>query len=467
MRSLQSKLVVAAILVAIVAVVVVAVAARQATDAAFTSYVQQNQTQRLQRVQADLVDFYTRYQSWANVQAFLESSATGLGMGRMMGPAMGMGRIGATMGADQQTVVADAQGTVVATIGVALSTPRLSTREMAAALPITVGGRTVGYLLGQGPGVSTFSALEEQFVNTVNRALLLASFIAGAVAIVISLFVARRLTGPLASMTRAAQAMARGDLAQRVQVTSDDEIARLAEAFNSMAASLAHAEELRRNLVADVAHELRTPIAVLRADLEALQDGVYEPTPQRMAALREETDHLSRLVADLHELSLAEAGQLAMERRPIDLVQVCRQTISGMASQAAARGVALVMGQASQEAISRIDPDRIGQVLRNLVSNALRYTPAGGAVTLDCRVEGKQAVIAVRDSGAGIKPDDLPHVFDRFYRGEKSRARATGGAGLGLAIVKQLVEAHGGTVAVESTPGQGATFYVRLPLEMK
>ena len=465
MRSLQTKLVVAAIVVAILAVAVVAVAARQATDAAFTSYVQQNQTQRLQRVQADLADYYARYQSWANVQTVLESSAAGLGMGRMMGQGMGMGRGGATMGTDQQTIVADAQGAVVATVGVALASPRLSAREMAAALPITVGGRTVGYLLGQGPGLSTFSALEQQFVNTVNQALLLASIIAGAVAIVISLFVARRLTGPLASMTLAAQAMARGDLAQRVQVMSDDEIARLAEAFNSMAASLEHAEELRRNLVADVAHELRTPIAVLRADLEALQDGVYEPSLERMAALREETDHLSRLVADLHELSLAEAGQLAMEKRPTDLAQVCLQTVSGMASQAAARGVTLATSESSEEAVSRIDPDRIGQVLRNLVSNALRYTPSGGSVTLDCRIEGKQALISVCDSGAGIKPDDLPHVFDRFYRGEKSRARATGGAGLGLAIVKQLVEAHGGTVAVESTLGRGATFFVRLPLE--
>jgi signal transduction histidine kinase len=464
MRSLQSKLLAAAIAVAVVAVAVVAVAARQATDGAFASYVQQNQTARLQRVQSDLADYYSRYQSWANVQTFLESSATGLGMGRMMGQGMGLGRGGSTMGIEQQTIVADAQGVVVATAGAAVNSPRLSAREISAALPITVNGRTVGYLLGQGPGLSTFSALEQQFVNTVNRALLLASIIAGAVAVVISLFVSRRLTGPLASMTQAAQAMARGNLAQRVQVGADDEVGRLAEAFNTMAASVARSEQLRRELVADVAHELRTPIAVLRADLEAVQDGVYQPTAERVAALREEVDLLARLVADLQELSLAEAGQLALQRQPADLGQLCRQVVAAMQPQATSQGVILAVAQAALSATSLVDTDRIGQVLRNVVGNALRYTPAGGSVTLDCQANGKMAILTVRDTGAGIAADDLPHIFDRFYRGEKSRSRAGGGAGLGLAIVKQLVEAHGGQVWAESTPGNGAAFHISLPL---
>ena len=191
---------------------------------------------------------------------------------------------------------------------------------MSAALPITVAGKVVGYLLGQGAGLSTFTAVEDQFLRSVKIGLLVASLIAAGLAVVISLIMARRLSAPLVSMTQAAQAMARGDLDQRVTVHTQDEIGRLAGAFNSMAASLQRAEQLRRSLVADVAHELRTPIAVLRADLEALQDGVYQPTAERLTALREETDRLSRLVADLHELSLAEAGQLTMERRHCDLV---------------------------------------------------------------------------------------------------------------------------------------------------
>jgi signal transduction histidine kinase len=326
-----------------------------------------------------------------------------------------------------------------------------------------VGGRVVGYLLGLGPGLSTFTAVEDQFLRSVNIGLLVASLIAGGLAVVISLVMARRLSDPLVSMTQAAQAMSRGDLDQRVAVHSQDEIGRLAGAFNSMAASLQRGEQLRRNLVADVAHELRTPIAVLRADLEALQDGVYQPSAERLAALREETETLSRLVADLHELSLAEAGQLAMELRPYDLSVVCRQAVTGMESQATARGIALQVSRADAHAFSSIDPDRMAQVLRNLISNALRYTPSGGMVKVECWRDGDSNLISVRDSGTGIQPEDLPYIFDRFYRGEKSRARATGGAGLGLAIVKQLVEAQGGQVWVESTPGQGAVFIIRLP----
>jgi two-component system OmpR family sensor kinase len=463
MNSLRLKLLAGTVLVALVAVVVVAIAARQSTDAAFTDYVRQNQTQRLQRLQTDLADYYTRNQSWANVQTVLDASGVGSAMGRM-GRGAGSGSMASGMQGEQQAVLADAQGLVVATLGAAHSSPRLTAREMEAALPITANGSTVGYLLGQGAGLSSFSALEEQFLSTVNRALWLASLVAGVVAVIISLFIARLLAQPLVSMTQAAQAMARGDLAQRVHVASSDEVGRLAKAFNTMAASLERAEELRRNLVADVAHELRTPISVLRADLEALQDKVYEPTPEHLAALQEETDLLERLVADLHELSLAEAGQLKMEIRPTDLAQVCRQAVAAMQAQATARGVDVRLESAAPDAISTADPDRLGQVLRNLVSNALRYTPAGGTVTLNCTVAGAHALVSVHDTGSGIKPEDLPHVFDRFYRGEKSRSRATGGAGLGLAIVKQLVEAHRGQVWVESTLGKGATFYIRLPL---
>lgn len=460
MNSLRIKLLVGFVVVAAAAVVVVAVVATQSTNSAFVDYVRQGQTQRLLRLQTQLVDYYARNQSWANVQGLLESSVGGFGrMGGMMGQGMGAG----AMMEQQATIVADAQGAIVASIGVQRNNARLSAREMSAALPIQVDGRIAGYVLGQGQGLSTFSALEQDFVASVNRGLLLASLIAGILAVAASLLIARRLTAPVVSMTQAAQALARGDLSQRVDQSSGDEIGRLASAFNSMAASLGRAEQLRRNLVADVAHELRTPIAVLQADLEALQDGVYKPDAPRLAALREEVDLLGRLVADLQELSLAEAGQLKLERQPSDLLQICRQTVAVMEPQAAQRGVTLALSLGQTEAISVVDSGRIAQALRNLIANALRYTPAAGSVTVSCRAEGADNLLCVRDTGSGINPEDLPHIFDRFYRGEKSRARATGGAGLGLAIVRQLVEAHGGVVWAESTPGQGSAFYVRLP----
>jgi signal transduction histidine kinase len=465
MRSLSLKLLAAFVAVAAVAVAVVAIAATRATDSAFTQYVRQGQTARLQQLQQTLADYYTRNRSWAGVQSLLESTA--LPNGRM-GQGMGAGRGGSPMAMNAQAILTDPQGVVIAAVGASGVGQRLSTRDIAAGLPVTVDGHTVGLLLAEGAGVSSFSGLEQSFISNVNRGSLLASLLAGGLAVVIGLVVSRRITAPLTSMTQAAQAMAHGDLGQRVRVDSTDEVGRLAEAFNTMAASVARAEQLRRDLVADVAHELRTPIAVLRADLEAVQDGVYQPTVERIGALREEVDLLARLVADLQELSLAEAGQLTLERQPTDLKQLCEQVVAAMEPQAAARGVGLVVAQPAASAISVVDADRIRQVLRNLVGNALRHTPAGGSVTLDCQINRRLATLTVCDTGAGIAADDLPYIFDRFYRGERSRSRASGGAGLGLAIVKQLVEAHSGQVRVESNPGHGATFYVSLPIsEMK
>lgn len=471
MRSLWAKILLAFVAVVMSGIGVLAVGARVATDNAFAQYVEENQTLRLQYIQQTLADYYAAKRSWQGAEVILESG--GGMMGRMMGSGMmGSGMMGrgpggppaaSDMGAGD-LAISDPAGLVLVSVGTPRNGQRLSARELSAALPIIVDGRPVGLLSATG-GVARFSALEETFLSTVNQALLAAALLAGLAAVALSLLLARRLSAPLVSMTQAAQAMAQGRLDQRVSVQSADEIGQLAGAFNTMASSLERGETLRRNLVADVAHELRTPIAVLRADLEAIQDGVYPPTPQRMTALREEVDLLARLVADLQELSLAEAGQLALERRPVDLAALCRQVATGMAAQAGARGVRLELGRTDQ-AISNVDPDRLGQVLRNLVSNALRYTPAGGAVTLECVRAGdgaRRATLAVRDAGAGIAAEDLPHVFDRFYRGEKSRARATGGAGLGLAIARQLVEVQGGAIRAESTLGQGSVFYVELP----
>jgi len=245
-----------------------------------------------------------------------------------------------------------------------------------------------------------------------------------------------------------------------------------------MAGALAQAETLRRNLVADIAHELRTPLAVLQGHVEGLQDGVLSPTPPTLDRLHEETLLLTRLVDDLRELSLAEAGELKLERQPSDLGELLRRSVAAMQPQAAEKGVTLALDVAPDLPLANVDADRIGQVMRNLLANALRYTTAGGSVTVMARQTEKTRgtgvtgvtgevpalLVAVADSGPGIAPDDLPHVFDRFYRADKSRSRASGGAGLGLAIVKQLVEAHGGRVWAESEVGKGATFKFTLPI---
>jgi signal transduction histidine kinase len=258
--------------------------------------------------------------------------------------------------------------------------------------------------------------------------------------------------------------MESGDLSQHVEITSQDEIGDLARAFNGMADGLARLEELRRQLVNDVAHELRTPLTNIRGYLEALQDGVVEPERHVIDSLHEEAMLLNRLVDDLQALSLAEAGQLRPERQPVALADVVDRAIGAVRPRAVAKGVVLQADLPEDLPLVDVDPRRIGQVLRNLLENGLTHTASGGEIAVAAHAGGHWIEVSVRDTGTGIAADDLPYVFERFYRADKSRSRATGGAGLGLAIVKQLVEAHGGQIEVESEVGQGTQFTFTLPV---
>jgi len=252
-------------------------------------------------------------------------------------------------------------------------------------------------------------------------------------------------------------------------VTGSDEVREVAQAFNEMAAALEQAESLRRNLVADVAHELRTPLSVLQGNLRAILDDVYPLDKAEVARLYDHTRLLSRLIGDLRELAQAEAGQLELNLQEIDLVGLLADMVAAFGPVAEAEGVALDAQIPADLPRVPADPARISQVLHNLLANALRHTPAGGTISLHAGYEAgeRQHVwLTVQDSGEGIAAEHLPHVFDRFYRGDPARSRATGGAGLGLAIVRAIVEAHGGQVSAASDgiPGHGSAFTVRLPL---
>jgi two-component system OmpR family sensor kinase len=237
------------------------------------------------------------------------------------------------------------------------------------------------------------------------------------------------------------------------------------QAFNEMTSALEEGERLRQNLVADVAHELRTPLSVLQGNLRALLDDVYPLEKAEIAGLYDETRLLSRLVDDLRELAQAEAGQLSFNLRPTDVGDVLRTTVTNFEPAAEAKAIGLMVKVADKLPPATSDPDRLAQVLRNLLTNALRHTPEGGQVTVSATTAGDAVEIAVADNGEGIAPEDLPHVFDRFYRGDRSRSRAEGSAGLGLAIVRAIVEAHGGQVrAASDGPGQGSTFRFTLPV---
>jgi signal transduction histidine kinase len=297
------------------------------------------------------------------------------------------------------------------------------------------------------------------FVRSVDHRLLVMTAVIGVTTLAATWVLTRRIAGPIVELSDATRDLAAGHLSRRVHAYGDDEIARLAHSFNAMAAQLEHQQTLRRNLVSDVAHELRTPLTALRCRLESILDGVSADPQQAVEGAAEEVRHLSRLVDDLQELALAEAGELALATTSIDVADV-------IASAARATGLdadpRLQLDIASG-LLARGDPVRVRQVLVNLMTNAQRHTPAGGRITVDAQNSDGEVRIEVHNSGSDLTAEQIARVFDRFYRADPARQRTTGGAGLGLAIVKHLVEAHGGRVWARA--GTGVTFGFSLPFE--
>ncbi len=298
---------------------------------------------------------------------------------------------------------------------------------------------------------------ESAFLDRVQGAYWLAGGLGLALALVLAFLAARQLAHPLGRLSFAARRVAAGHLEERVEVTSRDEVGELALSFNAMAESLQRQDRARRQLMVDIAHELRTPLTVLRGGLEAMMDGVVPLDKESLTSYHQETLLMSRLVSDLRDLSLAEAGQLKLEVEPVDPEDVLRPQIDALAPQVQAKGVKVSLDIAPGLPLVRADPSRLGQIVSNLLSNALRHTSSGGITVSARRGEAREIVIAVADTGTGIKPEDLPHIFDRFYRASQ------GGTGVGLAIVKELVAAHGGRVWAESELGKGSVFYFTLP----
>ena len=478
MRSIGFRLMGAFVAVIAVGMVVVAVLANRATTSEFQLYVTRGGQAWAQRLAPTLASYYAQNKSWNGVDALLQNRASSpnWNMGSWMMGDMGsmMGRDGGNFSSmmmdgemwtamDLRLVLADAQGNVVADSTNEWNGRALPTTALKDATPIQVSGRTVGSLivtLLDAPRAANTPAGD--FLTSVNRSILLAALASGVIALALGFIFLRQITSPLSALNAAAQKIAAGDLRQRVAVRNGDEIGQLARSFNTMADNLVRQEELRRNLLADIAHELRNPLGVIQSELEAMLDGVEPLNPESVASVHAETVLLARLVGDLRLLSLAEAGQLKLERAPTDLVALAQHVVERIQAQAQEKNVTLDVNAPTAIPNVHVDADRIAQVIRNLVSNALRYTPNDGRVSVQVRNTNGAIEISVTDNGTGIAPEDLPHVFDRFYRGGKSRTRD--GSGLGLAIVKQLVEAHGGRVGVESEVGKGTRFWFGVPV---
>ena len=465
-HSLRVRLLVMFMLVVLVAVGAVAVFASQTTAGAFHSYIDRQQASDQQLI-SHILTTYSQTHDPQKVQVLVEQDAQMAGARILVVD-------------HSQHIIADSNGQLT---GQVLTLPTLFALERPEDTPsrssssdpdspppprsvriISTDSGNVSF--GPVPLARGTRPPEENFLASVNGSLLQAVIVAGIVALLLTLLLSNTILKPVRALTLAASRMERGDLSQRVQIETKDEIGELAHAFNTMADSLERSEQLRRNLVSDVAHELRTPLTNIRGYLEALQDQVIEPDPAVIASLYEEAILLSRLVTDLQDLTLAEAGQLRLQSAPIALEDIINNAVNGLSLQAASKDLSLCVDVPADLPLVEADPQRVGQILRNLLSNAIKYTPPAGEVRVSARVVQQEVEVRVQDTGVGIEAEHLPYLFKRFYRADRSRSRATGGTGLGLAIVEQLVLAHGGRIDVESQVGQGTCFRFTLPVAL-
>ncbi|OGO19044.1 MAG: hypothetical protein A2Z15_06935 [Chloroflexi bacterium RBG_16_50_11] len=329
----------------------------------------------------------------------------------------------------------------------------------------SISADTVGTLYvmhGDFPNINR-AALQLTY-DSIGRFFIWGGLVAIGIAILLTSLLSRRILSPVKALIGAARQYGKGNFSRRVDYKGEGELGELARSFNSMADDLERTQRLRRNMVADVAHELRTPLSNLKGYLEAIDDGVVKPDEATIRSLNEEAASLSRLVADLQELSLADAGELKITVQPEDINRLIKETATALQAKATARDLKLTTDLPAELPMVNIDAHRIKQVINNLLDNAIAHSGKGGTINVIARAQGNLVSISVSDTGEGVPPEDLPMIFERFYRVDKSRARTTGGSGLGLTIARRLVEAHGGTIEVKSRLGQGSTFTFTIPI---
>jgi signal transduction histidine kinase len=469
---LRTRLTLSYVLVALLCVLMVSVLANGVLESSFRRYVRDSQARQVQQVVTQIGGQYSGNGSGAVVGAWDEAGMTAIGMN-----ALEQGMI---------VKVADTQGRTVwdATVhnnGLCVQMITHMAQNMSSRYPNWRGSYTenvypvrssfanVGVVTIGSYGPFFLNDQELAFINSLNLLLLWVTLAAMVLAVLIGSISARRITIPLARVADATQRIARGQrnvlIGEKTRVRELDGIA---SSVNDLSRALGSQEALRRRLTADVAHELRTPLATLQSHLEALIDGVWQPDHARLAGLHEETLRINRLVTDLEKLAHFEGDEGSLNRTLTDVRSLVAGVVRNHESQFREKGVALLLTPATGEprgtgSALAVDPDKLSQAVINLLSNALKYTRAGGTVSVrvDSRASGTD--ISVSDTGIGIDPQDLPRVFERFYRADNSRSRATGGAGIGLSIAKAIVEAHGGTISASSQPGRGSEFTISLP----
>jgi signal transduction histidine kinase len=440
-HSLRFRLVVSFTLVILVVIGSVFFFINRATQDEIRQFVEYVAEMRAERMEIVLSGYYLQRGDWEGIQPFVEQWGNLYGQRIILTDANG-------------SVVADSEGNV---LGESYA-PDSPSRPLSSPWQIDAIGTL--YIESSDVGLIALQIL----FNEIGRFFIWGGLIGVAIALVITFLLSRRVLAPVKALTSAARQLGRGDFSQRVQVKDKGEVGEMANTFNFMASDLEQAEQLQRNMVADIAHELRTPLSNLRGYLEAVRDGVIKPDADTIRSLDEEAALLSRLVDDLQELSLAEAGELKLVCQAENIGELIKQTVGGLQAQAATKGLSVSVDLPDRLPAVNIDSHRISQVLRNLLENALAHTAEGDAITVTAAQQGNWVEVSVVDTGEGIPAEDLPNIFERFYRVDKSRARATGGSGLGLTIAKRLVEAHGGTIQAQSEGGKGSRFSFTVPV---
>lgn len=463
---MRIRLLLAFILVILVSLLGVAFFMHQETAQDVYTFIYRGGIYEAEDLVTELEDHFRASGSWENVASLFPPPGKGYGQGEGKGRGLGPGSKSSSE-AGGNLYLYDAGGNLVYDPQNLGAEGSLEGEEFQSAIPLVVDGEAVGYLLP--PGGHVFGQnVEAELLGQLNQALLSAALIAGGLALILALLLAFYLLRPVRELRRAATRMSEGDLTQRVRVSGKDELATLGKAFNHMAASLEEGEQRRQSMTADIAHELRTPLAVQRANLEAMLDGVYPLTTKNLGPVLEQNQLLTRLVADLRTIALVDAGELNLNILHADLNRIVSSVVERFRPQADRQQISLGIELDAACPVMEADRDRIEQILINLLNNALHYTPEGGEIRIstscNIHIAGQFALVEIRDSGAGIPPDALPHIFERFYRVDRSRSREEGGTGLGLAIARKLAEAHGGTLIAANNPEGGALFRLSLPI---
>jgi len=442
MHSLRSQLVLLSISVILASIGTIYLFVNRGVQGEIQQYEQHTQQIYLTRMEHLLSRHYSQQGNWTSVQPLVEN------MGTLYG---------------QRIILTDSSGTVVAD-----SQGELSDEQFYPDWPKrTLSLQGTDSVLGTvyiSPEPSIGYALAQGLAGSTRLVLLWGGLLAISIALIIAFVLSRWVSAPIQALTVSAKRLGRGDFSQRLDFQGKGELGELTQAFNSMASNLERTERLRRNMVADTAHELRTPLSNIRGYMEAIRDGMIKPDADAIRSLDEEVTLLSRLVDDLQELALADAGEIKLVCQPEDVKELIHQVVAAVQTKATAKGVPISLSVPDKLPLVNIDARRISQVVRNLLENALAHTAKGGNIAVTARQQDGWVEISVTDTGEGIPAEELPNIFERFYRVDKSRARATGGSGLGLTIAKYLVEAHGGKIKAYSESGKGSRFLFTVPV---